>query len=120
MEVIVLATKEDDHHEIAFCQLKYLKLDYLPRLQGLSSASCNLKFPSLETLTISKRLKLKLFYQDEMQCTIEYDSEDTDTDEDASADDDDDGSVDDNEVNDESQANNNKDDDDSAYHESAC
>ncbi|KAM5576857.1 disease resistance protein [Rosa sericea] len=117
MEVIV-ATEEDDdaaHHELAFSRLKHLELRYVPHLRGLCSGNCNLKFPSLETLNISKRLKSKLFSHDEIRCKIDYESDDTDV-EDAS---DDDGG-DDNEVNDDGHGNDKKDDDDSACDANVC
>ncbi|XP_024186066.1 uncharacterized protein LOC112190808 isoform X2 [Rosa chinensis] len=109
MEVIVAT--EEDVDELAFSQLKHLQLSGVPHLRGLCSGNCILKFPSLETLSISRRLKSKLFSHDEFRCKIDDDTYDTDV-EDAPADDEDGG--DDNEVNDDGHGNDKKDDEDSA------
>ncbi|XP_062005046.1 disease resistance protein At4g27190-like isoform X1 [Rosa rugosa] len=115
MEVIV-ATEEDDD-ELAFSQLKHLEFFVVPHLRGLGSGNCILKFPSLETLKISRRLKSKLFSHDEIRCKIDYDTYDTDV-EDAPADDED-GS-DHNEVNDDGHGKDKKDDKDSACDANVC
>ncbi|KAM5553520.1 disease resistance protein [Rosa sericea] len=79
---IVVSTEDDDGsgHEIVFSRLKYLELSELPRLRGFCSGDCIVKFPSLETLSISKRLKLKIFHNDEM---VRVTNEEVDTDVDA-------------------------------------
>ncbi|XP_040375113.1 disease resistance protein At4g27190 isoform X2 [Rosa chinensis] len=76
---IVGSTEEDNDsgNEIVFSKLKYLKLSNLPRLQGFRSGDWIVRFPSLETLIISKRLKLKIFHNDE---TLQVTEEEVDTD----------------------------------------
>ncbi|KAK9950573.1 hypothetical protein M0R45_006057 [Rubus argutus] len=68
---------DDSGIEIAFEQLKHLKLSVLPRLRGFCSRNYSVKFPSLETLSISKRLKLMIFPLDE---TLQTTDEEEDTD----------------------------------------
>ncbi|XP_061993104.1 disease resistance protein At4g27190-like [Rosa rugosa] len=78
---IVGSTEDDDSgNEIVFSCLEYLELSNLPRLRGFCSRDCIVKFPSLETSSISKRLKLKIFHNDEM---VRVTNEEVDTDVDA-------------------------------------
>ena len=84
--VEIVGNNEDDddsgNYEITFRRLKHLKLSFLPRLRGFCSrGDCSVKFPSLETLSISNRLKLKIFQtigDETLQTTNE--EEDTDVD----------------------------------------
>ncbi|KAK9931563.1 hypothetical protein M0R45_018835 [Rubus argutus] len=84
--VEIVGNNEDDddsgNYEITFRRLKHLKLFRLPRLRGFCSrGNCSVKFPSLETLSISNRLKLKIFQtigDETLQTTNE--EEDTDVD----------------------------------------
>lgn len=67
-EIIMASSNRDDDGdnedacETAFKQLRHLRLAQLPRLQGFCSGKNSIvKFPSLQTLYISKRLnKLKI------------------------------------------------------------
>ncbi|KAM5553431.1 putative disease resistance protein [Rosa sericea] len=80
---IVGSTEEDEsgnNNEITFRRLKHMKLSLLPRLRGFCSGNCIAKFPALETLSVSNRLKLKIFpaHDESLQTTNE--KEDTDVD----------------------------------------
>ncbi|XP_061994519.1 putative disease resistance protein At4g19050 isoform X2 [Rosa rugosa] len=83
---IVGSTEEDDSgnsDEIIFRRLKHLKLSILPRLQGFCSGNCIAKFPSLETSSMSNRLKLKIFppHDQTLQLSeLTNEEEDTDVD----------------------------------------
>nr|XP_011470724.1 PREDICTED: uncharacterized protein LOC101304042 [Fragaria vesca subsp. vesca] len=81
--VEIVGSREDDDNlgnEIVFSRLEYLELSKLPRLRGFCSGDCIVKFPSLNQLLISKRLKLKIFGNDE---TLHVTNEEVDTDVDA-------------------------------------
>nr|XP_011465622.1 PREDICTED: uncharacterized protein LOC101312545 [Fragaria vesca subsp. vesca] len=81
--VEIVGSREDDDNlgnEIVFSRLEYLELSNLPKLRGFCSRDCIVKFPSLDQLLISKRLKLKIFGNDE---TLHVTNEDVDTDVDA-------------------------------------
>ncbi|XP_004301393.1 PREDICTED: uncharacterized protein LOC101294858 [Fragaria vesca subsp. vesca] len=81
--VEIVGSREDDDNlgnEIVFSRLEYLELSKLPRLRGFCSRDCIVKFPSLDKLLISKRLKLKIFGNDE---TLHVTNEEVDTDVDA-------------------------------------
>lgn len=82
MTQIIVATSNGDggaggNYEIPFSRLQHLELGKLPRLQGFGSEDCIVKFPSLQILQMSNRLKLKIFSGDEtLQITYqEVDSE---------------------------------------------
>ncbi|XP_061993814.1 uncharacterized protein LOC133711732 [Rosa rugosa] len=78
---IVGSTKNDDsRHEITFRRLKHLKLFRLPRLQGFCSGNCIAKLPSLETSTMSNRLKLKIFTTHDQTLQLTNEEADTDVD----------------------------------------
>ncbi|XP_040374798.1 disease resistance protein At4g27190 [Rosa chinensis] len=84
--VEIVGSKEDDDgsgHEIVFSCLKYLELSKLPRLRGFCSGDCIVGFPSLETLSMSKRLKWKIFHNDEHVSSLQITDENVDTDVDA-------------------------------------
>lgn len=61
IEIVASNGDHDPGDEIAFSRLRHMTLRSLPSLQGFCSESCNVKFPSLETLSINNRLKLKIF-----------------------------------------------------------
>ncbi|KAM5553557.1 hypothetical protein ABKV19_025668 [Rosa sericea] len=76
VEIVGSDGDDDSRQEITFRRLKHLKLSILPRLQRFCSGNCNAKFPSLESSTMSNRLKLKIFpAHDE---TLQLTNEDTD------------------------------------------
>ncbi|TQD96461.1 hypothetical protein C1H46_017956 [Malus baccata] len=65
MEEIV-STKEygEEKTDVMFCKLQHLELGDLPELSRFCSASCNVQFPSLESLEIQICQKLKGFVFD--------------------------------------------------------
>ena len=73
---------DDSGNEIVFRRLEYLQLSDLPKMQGFCSRDhCIVKFPLLKTLSISKRLKLKIFhYTETLLVTNEQDDTDVDSD----------------------------------------
>lgn len=80
LTTIVESNADDSGNEIAFSQLKHLQLSLLPRMRGFCSGNCTVKFPLLETLSMSNRLKSKIFHVDEtLQITNEEDDTDVDT-----------------------------------------
>ncbi|XP_004293548.1 PREDICTED: uncharacterized protein LOC101296465 [Fragaria vesca subsp. vesca] len=81
--LVQIVGSNEDHvlrNEITFPRLKHLKLCYLPRLLGFCSGNCLAKFPSLETSTMSNRLKLKIFVADDQSLQLTIEEEDTDVD----------------------------------------
>ncbi|PRQ37003.1 putative P-loop containing nucleoside triphosphate hydrolase, leucine-rich repeat domain, L [Rosa chinensis] len=78
VEIVGGNEDDDSRNEITFRRLKHLKLLGLPRLQGFCSGNCIAKFPSLETSSMSNRLKLKIFTAHDQTLTNE--EEDTDVD----------------------------------------
>lgn len=86
LTAIVGSNEDDSGNEIAFIRLKHLKLSHLPRMQGFCSGNCNVNFPLLETLSMSNRLKLKMFHQFHVAETLQITNEIGDTDVDADAD----------------------------------
>nr|XP_004299759.2 PREDICTED: disease resistance protein At4g27190-like isoform X2 [Fragaria vesca subsp. vesca] len=80
---MVRSTEDDDDsgNEIVFSRLIYLRLSKLPKLQVFCSGDFIVRFPSLETLLISRRLKLKVFHNYEtLQITDEIVDTDVDVD----------------------------------------
>ncbi|KAM5555425.1 hypothetical protein ABKV19_023371 [Rosa sericea] len=69
--VIVTTDGDDAAEEITFSRLQVLTLQRLPNLQGFCSGSCIVNLPSLTTLSMSNRLKLKIF-QEKLKITSEY------------------------------------------------
>nr|XP_028962665.1 probable disease resistance protein At4g27220 isoform X3 [Malus domestica] len=65
MEEIV-STKEngEEKTDVMFCKLQHLELEYLPKLSRFCSASCNVQFPSLESLKLFECGELKGFVFD--------------------------------------------------------
>ncbi|CAN6721734.1 unnamed protein product [Malus baccata var. baccata] len=65
MEEIV-STKEygEEKTDVMFCKLQHLKLQYLPKLSRFCSVSCNVQFPSLESLELMDCKELKGFVFD--------------------------------------------------------
>ncbi|CAN6583081.1 unnamed protein product [Malus baccata var. baccata] len=63
MEEIV-STKEYGEEDVMFCKLQHLELGDLPELSRFCSASCNVQFPSLESLKLYECRELKGFVFD--------------------------------------------------------
>ncbi|XP_061992069.1 disease resistance protein At4g27190-like [Rosa rugosa] len=80
VEIVGSNEDDDSRNEITFKRLKHLKLSDLPRLQGFCSGNCIAKFPSLETSTMSNRLKLKIFPAHDQTLQLTNEEEDTDLD----------------------------------------
>ncbi|KAM5553558.1 hypothetical protein ABKV19_025669 [Rosa sericea] len=80
VEIVGSNEDDDSRHEITFRRLKHLKLSRLPRLQGFCPGNCIAKFPSLETSTMSNRLKLKIFPAHDQTLQLTNEEEDTDVD----------------------------------------
>ncbi|KAL6194586.1 hypothetical protein ACLB2K_035668 [Fragaria x ananassa] len=68
----------DSRNEITSPRLKHLKLSVLPRLQSFCSGNCLAKLPSLETSTMSNRLKFKIFAANDQTLQLTNEGEDTD------------------------------------------
>ncbi|XP_061997475.1 uncharacterized protein LOC133715120 [Rosa rugosa] len=69
--VIVATDGDDAAEEITFSRLQVLTLQRLPNLQGFCSRSCIVNLPSLTTLSMSNRLKLKIF-QEKLKITSKH------------------------------------------------
>ncbi|KAM5553561.1 hypothetical protein ABKV19_025672 [Rosa sericea] len=80
VEIVRSNEDGDSRNEITFRRLKHLKLSRLPRLQGFCSGNCIAKFPSLETSSMSNRLKLKIFTAHDQTLQLTNEEEDTDVD----------------------------------------
>ncbi|RXH91579.1 hypothetical protein DVH24_020602 [Malus domestica] len=65
MEEIV-STKEygEEKTDVMFCKLQHLNLEYLPKLSRFCSGSCNVQFPSLESLKLEGCKEVKGFVFD--------------------------------------------------------
>ncbi|CAN6583096.1 unnamed protein product [Malus baccata var. baccata] len=65
MEEIV-STKEygEEKIDVMFCKLQHLNLEYLPKLSRFCSGSCNVQFPSLESLKLEGCKEVKGFVFD--------------------------------------------------------
>ncbi|KAM5553553.1 hypothetical protein ABKV19_025664, partial [Rosa sericea] len=80
VEIVRSNEDGDSRNEITFRRLKHLKLSCLPRLQRFCSGNCIAKFPSLETSSMSNRLKLKIFEAHDQTLQLTNEEEDTDVD----------------------------------------
>ncbi|XP_061989737.1 uncharacterized protein LOC133708286 isoform X2 [Rosa rugosa] len=80
VEIVGSDGDDDSRHEITFRRLKHLKLFRLPRLQGFCSGNCIAKFPTLETSSMSNRLKLKIFTAHDQTLQLTNEEADTDVD----------------------------------------
>ncbi|KAL6201152.1 hypothetical protein ACLB2K_024867 [Fragaria x ananassa] len=81
VQIVGSNDEDDSRNEITLPRLKHLKLSVLPRLQSFCSGNCLAKLPSLETSTMSNRLKLKIFAADNQTLQrITNEGDDTDVD----------------------------------------
>nr|XP_011460230.1 PREDICTED: uncharacterized protein LOC105350266 isoform X3 [Fragaria vesca subsp. vesca] len=81
VQIVGSNDEDDSRNEITLPRLKHLKLSVLPRLQSFCSGNCLAKLPSLETSTMSNRLKLKIFAADDQTLQlITNEGDDTDVD----------------------------------------
>ena len=81
LQIVGSNEDHDSRNELTFRSLKHLKLSVLPRLQSFCSGNCLAKLPSLETSTMSNRLKLKIFAADNQTLQlITNEGDDTDVD----------------------------------------
>ncbi|KAL6201156.1 hypothetical protein ACLB2K_024871 [Fragaria x ananassa] len=79
VQIVGSNDEDDSRNEITLPRLKHLKLSVLPRLQSFCSGNCLAKLPSLETSTMSNRLKLKIFAADDQTLQlITNEGDDTD------------------------------------------
>ncbi|KAL6206915.1 hypothetical protein ACLB2K_024161 [Fragaria x ananassa] len=78
VQIVGSNDEDDSRNEITLPRLKHLKLSVLPRLQSFCSGNCLAKLPSLETSTMSNRLKLKIFAADDQTLQLTNEGEDTD------------------------------------------
>ncbi|KAL6198117.1 hypothetical protein ACLB2K_027909 [Fragaria x ananassa] len=81
VQIVGSNDEDDSRNEITLPRLKHLELYNLPRLQSFCSGNCLAKLPSLETSTMSNRLKLKIFAADNQTLQlITNEGDDTDVD----------------------------------------
>ncbi|KAH9687002.1 Disease resistance protein [Citrus sinensis] len=62
-EIIGHVGEEAKENRIAFSELKFLELDYLPRLTGFCLENYTLEFPSLERISMTRCPNMKTFSQ---------------------------------------------------------